>query len=75
MEHHSTLHIAKINGFPCSLISKLGVEWNVMNNGVEPLTVPMHVGFHRALAPLRLMSESWQALFLEVLDCPPYFDF
>jgi len=71
MEHHSIPHIAKINGFPCSLISRLGVEWNLMINGVEPFTVPMHVGFDRALVPLRLMSESWEPCsFNEVLVYP-----
>lgn len=48
-EWNTILHIAKINGFPCSVISKLGVEWNVMNNGVEPFMVLMHVGLRQGL--------------------------
>jgi len=42
-----------------------------MKNGVESFTVPMHVGFDRALVPLRLMPKSWETCsFNEVLNCP-----
>lgn len=63
-EWNTILHIAKINGFPCSVISKLGVEWNVMNNGVEPFMVLMHVGLRQGLGAPQTDVRVMGALFL-----------